>query len=92
MQWLTYSHLPEQLRRFSGPFYLAASSLIADVCDSPELTTALNLLIQAKDSAARAGIKSNTGQAGPMPRPSEVVDAPRAIPDPHALTSAIVEA
>ena len=44
--------------------------------DSPELTTALNTLIQAKDAAVRAGIKASTGRAGSVPRPQIVVDPP----------------
>lgn len=77
LQWLTYSHLPAQLRRYSAPFYLAAVDLITEIgTDSPELTTALNRLIEAKDSAVRAGIKNDTGRAGSVPRPQEVVDPP----------------
>jgi hypothetical protein len=78
LQWLTYSHLPETLRIFSQPFYTAAVDLIDRIpTDSPELTTALNKLIEAKDSAVRAGIKHQTGRAGSVPRPQEVVDPPR---------------
>jgi hypothetical protein len=77
LQWLTYSHLPETLRIFSRPFYTAAVDLIDRIpTDSPELTTALNKLIEAKDSAVRAGIKHQTGRAGSVPRPQEVVDPP----------------
>ncbi len=77
LQWLTYSHLPPALRRFSAPFYDAAMELVTEVStDSPELTTALNKLIEAKDSAVRAGIKSDTGRAGSVPRPQTVVDPP----------------
>lgn len=70
LQWLTYSHLPEDLRRFSAPFYAAAVTVVEMVTvDSPELTTALNRLIEAKDSGVRAGIKAMTGRAGSVPRP-----------------------
>ena len=58
LQWLTFEHLPEALQNYSRPFYQTAVETILNiVTDSPELTTALNLLIQAKDSAVRAGIK-----------------------------------
>lgn len=78
LQWLTFSHLPEQLQRYSATFYAAAVELVDSVrTDCPELTTALNKLIEAKDSAVRAGIKSITGRAGSVPRPSTVVDPPR---------------
>jgi hypothetical protein len=77
LQWLTYSHLPPILRDYSAPFYAAAVQVITEIqTDSPELTTALNLLVQAKDSAVRAGIKQDTGRAGSVPRPAAVVDPP----------------
>lgn len=78
LQWLTFAHLPEQLQKFSKPFYSAAVQLIQTITtDSPELTTSLNTLIAAKDSAVRAGIKHDTGRAGSVPRPQEVVDLPK---------------
>lgn len=77
LQWLTYSHLPPALQRYSAPFYAAAVDLINKIStDSPELTTALNGLISAKDSAVRAGIKHDTGRAGSVPRPTTVVNPP----------------
>jgi len=70
LQWLTFAHLPDNLKRFSSVFYIAATGLLDEiVTDSPELTTALNKLIEAKDSAVRAGIKHVTGRAGSIPRP-----------------------
>lgn len=77
LQWLTFSHLPPALRKYSAPFYRAAVILVVDIrVDSPELTTALNRLIEAKDSAVRAGIKADTGRAGSVPRPQTVVNPP----------------
>ena len=77
LQWLTYSHLPAQLRRYSAPFYMAAVDLLTEIdTDSPELTTSLNKLVEAKDSGVRAGIKDSTGRAGSVPRPQEVVSPP----------------
>ena len=77
LQWLTYSHLPLALRRFSEPFYATAVELVIEIrVDSPELTTALNRLVEAKDSAVRAGIRADTGRAGSVPRPQEIVDPP----------------
>ncbi len=59
LSWLTYSHLPPRLQGFSRPFFEAAHRLVAAVeNDSPELTTALNKLVEAKDAAVRAGVKS----------------------------------
>ena len=77
LQWLTFSHLPPALQRYSRPFYRAALALIEEIrTDSPELTTALNRLIESKDSAVRAGIKHDTGRAGSVPRPATVVQPP----------------
>lgn len=77
LQWLTYAHLPEALQRYSEVFYQAAVDLINRIgTDSPELTTAINHLIAAKDSAVRAGIRHDTGRAGSVPRPQAVVSPP----------------
>lgn len=77
LQWLTYGHLPPQLQRYSEPFYATAVDLVLAVTtDSPELTTSLNKIIEAKDSGVRAGIKHDTGRAGSVPRPREVVAPP----------------
>lgn len=78
LQWLTYAHLPVPLQRFSAPFYKAAAELISRITtDSPELTTAVNHILAAKDSAVRAGIRHDTGRAGSVPRPQEVVRPPQ---------------
>lgn len=77
LQWLTYTHLPTALQRFSALFYTLAADLVNTVTtDSPELTTALNKIIEAKDSAVRAGIRHDTGKAGSVPRPQAVVNPP----------------
>jgi hypothetical protein len=77
LQWLTFSHLPAPLQRFSEPFYTCAVILIETITtDAPELTTALNRIIEAKDSAVRAGIRHDTGRAGSIPRPQAVVTPP----------------
>jgi hypothetical protein len=88
LQWLTYSHLPPALRAFSEPFYAAAVDLVLVVgTDSPELSSALNHLIAAKDSAVRAGIKHQQGRAGSVPRPQEVVDPPHLTSDAHGSSN-----
>lgn len=76
LQWLTFAHLPEALQNYSRPFYVAAVELITTVRDSPDLVPALIKLIEAKDWAVRAGIRSDTGRAGSVPRPREVVRPP----------------
>jgi hypothetical protein len=76
LQWLTFSHLPEKLQNYSRPFYRTAVEMIQIVSDVAELTHTLNALIQAKDWAVRAGIHSDTGRAGSVPRPQTVVNPP----------------
>lgn len=76
LQWLTFAHLPEALQNYSRPFYQTAVEIILTVTDSPELTHTLNGIIEAKDWAVRAGIRSDTGRAGSVPRPQEVVQPP----------------
>jgi hypothetical protein len=76
LQWLTFAHLPESLRSYSRPFYQTAVELIISITDGPELTHALNGLIAAKDWAVRAGIRSDTGRAGSVPRPQTVINPP----------------
>lgn len=77
LAWLAFSHLPVPLQLFSRPFYQAALELIDGIPnDSAELITALNTLVEAKDWAVRAGIRSDQGKPGPVPRPATVVDPP----------------
>jgi hypothetical protein len=77
LQWLAFSHLPKELAAFSAPFYATAVELLTEVQDdSPELTTALNSLVEAKDWAVRAGIRSKHGRPGPVARPGTVVNPP----------------
>lgn len=78
LAWLAFSHLPEALQNYSRPFYQTAVEMITNITeDSPELTTSLNKLIEAKDSGVRAGIRFDNGRPGPVPRPATVVDPPR---------------
>lgn len=82
LAWLAFSHLPTRLQDFSRPFYQTAVELIVEMKDSVELTTALNTLVEAKDWAVRAGIRSDQGKPGPVPRPAEVIDPPQFLKDP----------
>jgi hypothetical protein len=77
MAWLTFAHLPEALQPYSRTFYMNGVLLLENIpTDSPELTTALNRLVDAKDSAVRAGIRHDQGKPGSVPRPEVVVDPP----------------
>lgn len=77
MAWLCFSHLPTKLQRFCEPLYAAAGQLLRSIpADSAELTSAMNRLVEAKDWYMRAGIRSDEGHPGPIPRPSAVIDPP----------------
>ena len=77
MAWLAYSHLPPELQRYAQPIYRGAVDLLDRIPnDSAELTTALNTLVEVKDWIMRAGIRSDQGKPGPVPRPATVVDPP----------------
>lgn len=79
LAWLAFTHLPVTLQRLSRPIYAAACDLLARIAsDSAELVTALNRLVEAKDWMVRAGIRSDEGKPGPVPRPATVVDPPTA--------------
>ena len=78
MAWLAFSHLPDQLKAAARPFFQSGLELLVRIPnDSAELTTALNTLVEAKDWAVRAAIRSDQGVPGPAPRPATIVDAPR---------------
>lgn len=79
LQWLTFAHLPEALQPFSEPFYTAGVALLDTIpaqTAGEEVTLTLRTLVDAKDWAVRAGIRSQTGRAGSIPRPSTVVLPP----------------
>lgn len=80
LAWLAFSHLPPKLQDYARPLYHTAVELIIEIKDSAELTTALNTLVEAKDWAVRAGIRSDQGVPGPVPRPAQIVDPPRTRP------------
>lgn len=81
MAWLCFSHLPIKLQRFCEPLYGAACQLLDSIpADSAELTSAMNRLVETKDWYVRAGIRSDEGKPGPVPRPATVVDPPVKIP------------
>lgn len=78
MAWLAFFHLPDPLKAFARPLYQTGAELVTTIrSDSAELIKALNKLVEAKDWAVRAGIRSDQGVPGPVPRPAEVVDPPK---------------
>ena len=58
MQFFTYDHLPEHLRKISKPFAELANMIEQTLPRNPERTTALRKLLEAKDCAVRAVIAS----------------------------------
>lgn len=83
LAWLAFSQLPPSLQNYSRPFYQTAVELIIEIkTDSAELTNALNRLVEAKNWAVCAGILSEQGKPGPVPRPATVVDPPVFLTDP----------
>jgi hypothetical protein len=76
LQWLAFSHLPTNLQNYSRPIYQTAVELVTTIKDSADLTHALTRLVDAKDWAVRAGIRSEQGRAGSVPRPKTVVNPP----------------
>lgn len=77
MAWLCFSHLPPVLQTIARPTYQAALELLVRIpTDCAELTIGLNRLVETKDWFMRAGIRSDEGKPGPVPRPATVVDPP----------------
>ena len=56
LQFFHYSHLPPPLRAISHPFYEMALKLSEELPKTPERTTALRKLLEAKDCAVRAAL------------------------------------
>lgn len=57
MRHLSFAHLPENLRVIVEPFAMTARVMLGAIeTDSPELTTMLRKLIEAKDCAVRARV------------------------------------
>jgi hypothetical protein len=56
LQFFSYKHLPEDLQRYSSPFYDLAVWIVTNLPQNSERTVALRNLLQAKDSAVRAHI------------------------------------
>jgi hypothetical protein len=55
-RWFDYEHLPSDQRQVSVEFARMATTVIARLMDGPQLTIALQHLIDAKDAAVRQSI------------------------------------
>ena len=56
LRYFHYSHLPEALKARSKPFCDLARQIVDTTPRNPERTVALRKLLEAKDSAVRAGL------------------------------------
>lgn len=56
LQFFSYDHLPEGLKKISRPFCDLAEQMVAKLPPNPERSAALRKLLEAKDCAVRASI------------------------------------
>lgn len=59
VSFFSYEHLPEKLKSVSKPFHDLAFELLTMLPDSAELTAGLRKLLEAKDCAVRAAVRSD---------------------------------
>jgi hypothetical protein len=55
-RYFSYDHLHPSLQAISGPCHDLAEAMISNLPDSPELTTGLRKLLEAKDCFVRAAL------------------------------------
>lgn len=58
LKWFSYEHLPPALKAASRPFAELAEQIDRLYVRSPEKSTALRKLLEAKDAAVRAHIET----------------------------------
>lgn len=54
LQFFSYEHLPDHLKKVSAPFGELAIQMVATLPRNPERTVALRKLLESKDAAVRA--------------------------------------
>lgn len=64
---LRSEHLPASLREIARPLEDVAHEIAAKLADGPRLTTALNLIVQAKDAAVRQRVVDLKAANEPAP-------------------------
>lgn len=70
LQFFTYAHLPNHLRGISKMCAAMAYDMARDLPQSPELTTGLRKLLEAKDCFVRAALVNNdVGRDGSVSDP-----------------------
>lgn len=64
-RWFAYAHLPEGLpRHVSASCANLAADMLEELPDSPELTTGLRKLLEAKDCFVRAAVAASEAEHG----------------------------
>ncbi|NIL57093.1 hypothetical protein [Salinispora arenicola] len=61
-RYFTYDHLPPALQAVSKECHDLAEKMITTLPDSPELTTGLRKLLEAKDCFVRAALDEETSR------------------------------
>jgi hypothetical protein len=56
LKHFSFDHLPQSLQAISRPFYVLAHDLVRLLPDDPQLTIALQKLLESKDAAVRAAL------------------------------------
>lgn len=54
LQFFSYQHLPDHLKKVSKPFGDLATSIVAELPNNSQRTDALKKLLEAKDCAVRS--------------------------------------
>lgn len=62
VRWFDHDHLPEPMRTISAHSADLAEAMLRELPDSPELTTGLRRLLEAKDCFVRAAIDIAPGR------------------------------
>ena len=58
LKFFTYEHLPPHLQEVSKPFCELAAKCAKELYNGPEMTVCLRKLLEAKDCAVRAALKT----------------------------------
>ncbi len=64
VRWFAYDHLPPDNRRMPAVICQLVTGLLVDLPDSPELTTGLRKLLEAKDCLTRAAVEASDYASG----------------------------
>jgi hypothetical protein len=62
VKWFAYGHLGEPMRTISAYCSVLKDQMLRELPDSPELTTGLRKLLEAKDCFVRAALDLHEGK------------------------------